>query len=191
VNYDLKLTDYLSECKSTQFEGDVYRATRAGLDPVAPSNRGGRWAPNGTCPVLYTSLTEEGALAEISYHWAQLTPIPSKPIYMHKINVVTENTIKLVETDINSLKQFIGLDEESEYSLTQQIGAAIEFLGFDGLIAPSARWNCDNLILYANNHDEFSGKLEIMSTVEKDWKQWAKQNNFIDNLSLSPSEGVS
>lgn len=37
---------------------------------------------------------------------------------------------------------------------TQQIGTAVQFLGFDGLIVPSARWECKNLVLFTNNHDD-------------------------------------
>jgi len=179
VRYDPRLTDYLSECKAIQFDDEVYRATRIGLDPLAPSNRGGRWAPSDNCPVLYTSLKEEGALAEISFHWSQLTPIPSKPVYLHRLRVKTGNTVRLVETDLESLANILKQNEESDYSLTQQIGAAIEFLDFDGLIAPSARWNCENLMLYTSNHDELNGKLEAIETKERDWKEWAGKNSFL------------
>jgi hypothetical protein len=43
---------------------------------------------------------------------------------------------------------------ERDYALTQSIGAALAFLGLDGLIAliaPSARWQCDNLMIYQTN----------------------------------------
>ena len=34
------------------------------------------------------------------------------------------------------------------YEPTQAIGDAAYFLGFDSIIAPNARWSCNNLILF-------------------------------------------
>ena len=41
---------------------------------------------------------------------------------------------------------------ERDYAQTQNIGAAIAFLGLDGLITPSARWSCNNLMIFQTNH---------------------------------------
>jgi hypothetical protein len=35
--------------------------------------------------------------------------------------------------------------------MEQEIGAAVEFLGCDGLIAPCARWDCENLMLFPDS----------------------------------------
>ena len=37
-------------------------------------------------------------------------------------------------------------------SRSQEVGAALNFLGFDGLIAPSARWPGENLMIFGDNH---------------------------------------
>lgn len=62
---------------------------------------------------------------------------------------------------------------------TQEIGAAIEFLGCDGLIAPSARWTCDNLMLFPERmrHD---ATLEIVHSETVDWLEWGKNSGLID-----------
>jgi hypothetical protein len=67
---------------------------------------------------------------------------------IHTLRVMAYRTLRLVRANLESL----GVPE-SEYGGTklprrQQIGAAIEFLGCDGLIARCARWPCDNLILF-------------------------------------------
>ena len=36
------------------------------------------------------------------------------------------------------------------YEPTQAIGDAAYFLGFDSIIAPNARWSCNNLILFTD-----------------------------------------
>ena len=38
-----------------------------------------------------------------------------------------------------------------DYSRTQEISEAVNDLGCDGLIAPSARYDCNNLVVYIQN----------------------------------------
>jgi hypothetical protein len=87
VIHDPALLERLGAFGPERFDGEVFRATRRSLDPLAASTSGGRWAPKGVVPVLYTSLLREGALAEISYHWSQLTPPPSRPTVLHRLGV--------------------------------------------------------------------------------------------------------
>jgi RES domain-containing protein len=60
----------------------------------------------------------------------------------------------------------------SRVGRTQVIGAAVAHLEFDGLIAPSARWACDNVILFLTRHDAPSDDLVVRGSVEVDWRQW-------------------
>jgi hypothetical protein len=53
--------------------------------------------------VLYTSLAREGALAEISFHWGQLDPRPTKTVMLHTLNVVGHRTLKPVTADLSAL----------------------------------------------------------------------------------------
>jgi hypothetical protein len=70
--HDPDLCDRLSELGEERFEGTVFRATRAGADPTAPSISGGRWAPpvssDVNVPVLYTSLERNGDDVESFAH---------------------------------------------------------------------------------------------------------------------------
>ena len=56
---------------------------------------------------------------------------------------------------------------------TQAIGAAVEHLGCDGLIAPSARWPCENLMLFP---DRLGGDaaLQVARSETIDWLAWAE-----------------
>ena len=85
--------------------------------------------PRDSASVLYTSLIREGALAEISFHWSQLSPRPTKPVTLHTLRVGAQRTLKFVRADLVAL----GVPE-SEYGRInlprmQEIGAAVEFLG--------------------------------------------------------------
>jgi hypothetical protein len=63
---------------------------------------------------------------------------------------------------------------------TQQIGAAIDYLGCDGLIAPSARWPCDNLMLFTQRFGA-DNKLETRGSEEVAWAEWGRANRLISN----------
>lgn len=65
------------------------------------------------------------------------------------------------------------------YQRTQLIGAEVSFLGFDGLLVTSARWNCENLVLFMDNH-HLENDLRLLESEEVDWKQWAIQHGFLD-----------
>jgi hypothetical protein len=177
--HDPVLLEQLSGFEAERLDEEVFRATRRSLDPLAPSTSGGRWAPKGLVPVLYTSLLREGALAEISFHWSQLTPPPSRPAVLHRLGVVAERGLRLLRADLEKLDVDMKRYEDVNYNRTQEIGAAVAFLGCDGLLVPCARWSCENLILFAENH-ALSSKLEAVSSEEIDWQAWAKDAGFFD-----------
>lgn len=177
--HDTALLDQLASFPIEGYSGTVYRATRQTLDPLVSSTNGGRWMPKGIANVLYTSLVRDGALAEIAFHWSQLDPMPSKPVQLHTLEVVAQRTLRLVRADLRS----IGVSD-NEYATvnparTQEIGAAVEFLGCDGLIAPSARWECDHLILFP---DRFGARavIEAVGSETIDWIDWAKRNGLME-----------
>jgi RES domain-containing protein len=170
---DPHLIELLSKLPTQTFAGDVFRATRRSLIPTTPSTSGGRWSPRGGSAVLYTSLARDGALAEIAFHWSRLTPLPQKPALIHKLGVQSENALRLVRTDLETLGVKTESYDEPNYGRTQEIGDVVSFIGCDGLIVPSARWKCENLILFTDNL-ALEVELEVKSVEEVDWQDWAK-----------------
>lgn len=126
---------------------------------------------------MYTSLTRKGALAEIVYHWQMLDPLPSKPAILATIKSKTNSTLKLIETDLAGLGADPNEYDQINNLRTREIGAAINFLGYDGLIAPSARWNCENLMLFFDNLSSDSNT-ELVTTEEVDWQTWGRENSL-------------
>jgi len=176
--HDPDLLDRLDALPKEAFDGEVFRATRMSLDPLAGSYNGGRWMRRDAAAILYTSLTRDGALAEIAFHWTQISPRPTKPVVVHQLRVVAHRNLRLIRADLASL----GVPD-TEYAdvnppRTQEIGSAVEFLGYDGLIAPSARWTCDNLMLFPERmgHD---ATLELLHSETVDWVAWGKDNGLI------------
>lgn len=177
--HDPGLLERLSAFHSERFDGEVFRATRRSLDPLTASTSGGRWAPKGLTPVLYTSLLREGALAEIAYHWSQLTPRPSRAAVLHRLGISAERRLRLLRADLGELDVDVEQYESVNYHRTQEIGAAVAFLGCDGLMVPCARWDCENLVLFTDNHS-LENTLEVLSSEEIDWQVWAQDAGFLD-----------
>lgn len=136
------------------------------------SRGAGRWNPN-RLSVLYTAEAAEGAIAEIHFHLNRGQSVfPSRMRHvLWELRVQTMAT--LVLPDMAAMAR-LGVDEarytELLYSRTQEIADAAAFLGFDGLIAPSARFDCRVLVLFL---DAISlDALEIVSETSVDWTEW-------------------
>lgn len=133
----------------------------------------------GETPTLYTCVEADGALAEITFHWGQLDPLPSKPAALHRIRINTKRSVRLARPDLIAL----GVDWDSYatvgYPRTQVIGAAVAHLNCDGLIAPSARWSCDNVMVFFTNHLGEEEPATLLSSEEVDWLAWARAHNLL------------
>lgn len=176
--HDAELLDKLETFPKQSFDGEIFRATRQQLDPLVSSISGGRWMPPGAAAVLYTSLAREGALAEISFHWSQLNPRPTKPVVLYTLHVMAHRTLKLVHANLVALGVSESVYTATNLLRTQEIGAAVEFLGYDGLIAPSARWACDNLILFTDSMGP-DATLKVKSSENINWTRWAIEQGLI------------
>lgn len=156
---DNALIDAIEAVQPVFYAGHVWRVTREGRNPVQCSRSGGRW-DDGTIDVLYTSEKREGALAEMKFHLLRGQPvIPSLVTYtLHELSVSMRRSLKLL--DLNALLS-LGLDcsrygqasyEErvTEYPRSQDIAEVAHFLDFDGLIVPSARHQCLNVVPFCD-----------------------------------------
>ena len=72
--------------------------------------------------------------------------------------------------------QKLGVDIENyvnmDYSRTQAIGDAAFFLGFDGVVVPSARSQSLNLVLFADRLEVTDTEVEHSELV--DWRTWRR-----------------
>jgi len=168
---DINLLDALEAHAGVSFEGDVWRIVRAERDVLEGFSSKARWDP-GTFDVLYTSLEREGALEEVHFHLSRQPVFPSKlRSVLHRISVRTRRTLKLA--DLSALAD-LGIAPERygelSYERSQEIGDAAYFLGFDGILAPSARWSCQNLILFMDRMEQ--GDLTVRDSEPVDWGVW-------------------
>ena len=174
--HDDRLLDALDELKRHAFEGAAWRVVREGRAAFDGSRGSGRWNPSDLS-VLYTALAHDGAMAEMHFHISLgQTVFPSRIRHdICEISTKTERTLVLA-----NMKELVALGvEESRYreflyGRTQEIASAAAFMGFDGLIGPSARYDCQNLVLFL---DSFNlENLEVTSREPIDWAAWRSQN---------------
>jgi hypothetical protein len=173
---DLHLLDAIDAFKREPFGQSVWRVAREGRDPLSGAPSNSRWC-DGTFDALYTSLERDGALAEL-HALLSLQPVfPSKiRFFAHRIRVTAKRVLRLA--DLPALAG-LGVDadryRERDYAKTQPIADAAHFLGFDGLIVPSARWNCLNFILFTDRIAPSDMGI-VKSEVEPvNWQTWRKR----------------
>ena len=156
---DSALIDAIEALAPVNFDGRVWSIAREGRDPLQVSASGGRW-DDGTFDVLYTSADRQGAVEEMRFHLMRGQPVlPSRISFkLLELRVQMDQALRLA--DLEALAA-LGLDastfgrlswqfKSDEYLRTQQIGEVAHFLDFDGLIVPSARYQCLNMVLFGD-----------------------------------------
>ncbi|MER9232225.1 RES family NAD+ phosphorylase [Mesorhizobium sp. M0622] len=156
---DSRLIDAIEAIAPVEYSGTVWRVVRQGRSPIQCSSSGGRWGDE-TFDVLYASQAREGALSEMRFHLTRGQPVaPSRVRYnLFEIDLALERALRLL--DLAAL-QSLGLDtprygqlsyqeKHAEYPRSQDIGEAAHFLDYDGLIVPSARYDCLNVVAFCD-----------------------------------------
>lgn len=148
---DLELLDAVDAFSREPLQAEVWRIVRNGRDPTLGAPSRSRWC-NGTFDVLYTSRERDGAIAEI-HSLLSLQPVFPSQLrwFAFNMKVATAGTLNLAEMPALA-RLGVGVEHYSDrdYSRTQPIADAAFFLGFDALLAPSARWLCSNLVLFTD-----------------------------------------
>lgn len=172
---DLEILDLLDRLPRLPFSAEVWRVSRDGRDPLEASRARGRWS-DGSFDVLYTSLERSGAVAEI---FALLSSQPVFPSQIgwraHRLSVRLHSSLQLVDLAALESLGIMATDySERRYELSQAIAEAAHFLGFDGIVVPSARWKCRNAILFMDQ--VIPSEISIVDTENDlvDWSRWHK-----------------
>ncbi|MCH7931162.1 MAG: RES family NAD+ phosphorylase [Proteobacteria bacterium] len=179
---DVDLLDALDALDPAPFDGDAWRVVREGRDPLQGYPAGARWDPPGGFDVLYTTLDPDGARAEIFFHLMRAPVFPSRTVYLsHTIRVQTRRTLRLADMNaLAALKVDTARYSELDYTRTQAIADAAHFLGFDGLLVPSARWECRNLIIFMDRIDP-NDDLAVNASEPVDWQAWRTRQSAPDD----------
>lgn len=177
---DVALLDALDARPREAFAGEAWRIVREGRDPLQGYPAGARWDPPGGFDVIYTALDPDGARAEVFFHLNRAPVFPSRTTFMlHRIAVHTRQTLRLTDARMLSdlrvdMERYAEIDYRTKPTRTQEIGDAAFFLGFDSLMAPSARAECDNLVLFVD-HLNVDRDLAVRESATVDWQDWHRR----------------
>jgi hypothetical protein len=122
-----------------------------------------------------TTAKRDGALSEIHFHLSRGQPVfPSRIRHVvWRLGAELQRALTLLD-----VKRLAALGVEMSryrdilYARTQEIGAAAAFLGFDGLLAPSARHECANLVVFLDNAPPEA--LVEQECEPVDWAAWTR-----------------
>lgn len=175
--HDDRLLDKIDGLKRHAYTGAMWRVVRKERSAFDGSRGAGRWNTN-EMKVLYGAQEANGAIAEIHFHLSRGQSVfPSKMQHvLYELSLETERT--LIFANMTELVK-LGIDEARYskilYGRSQTIASAASFMGFDGIIAPNARYDCHNIILFL---DQFSlENIKVVSEKPIDWAVWRKQHS--------------
>lgn len=172
--HDDRLLDALGAHAPVAYARAVFRVVREGRSPLDGSRGAGRWNP-AEISVLYCSEERDGALSEIHFHLSRGQPVfPSRLRHqLWRIDAGLQKALRFL--DMKALVS-LGVDaarwREMLYDRTQEIGAAAAFLGYDGLLAPSARHDSNALVIFLDNAAPEA--LAERDSEPVDWDAWRR-----------------
>ncbi|HEY8670102.1 MAG TPA: RES family NAD+ phosphorylase [Terriglobales bacterium] len=172
---DLDLLDALDRLPRSAIRQLVWRTVREGRDPLEGGRSHGRWGHEGM-ETLYTSCEEEGSVAE-RHALLSLQPVFPSKLQWATYQVQAElDGVALLPTlpELATLGVDVEKYHHRDYARTQEIADAALFLGFSGLVVPSARWDCINLVVFPERIEP--GQLTLVgSPGPVDWPKWRER----------------
>ncbi len=130
-------------------------------------------------------MESDGAVAELYYHLSRGQSVfPSRMQFRRfEIRVNLSRSLRLadmaalmdlgIETGRYGALSFF--EKKQEYPRTQEIAEIAHFLNFDGLVVPSARWDCRNVVTFTDRVPP-----EALSVEEDhapvDWDEWKRNS---------------
>ena len=170
---DPELLAALDGMQGRPFSGHVWRVTWATRNPLAGGSGGGRWSPEGRLEVLYTSLEDNGALAEAYHHLSRAPVMSSSHMLLNKLSVSLENVLELSVDQLVTLGMEHPRAPRPTSQLGRRIGEAAFMLNYRGLLVPSARWDCSNLVVFLDLGSFDIGKhLSFEQASDVNWPAW-------------------
>jgi RES domain-containing protein len=170
VVHDPRLLDALEQFEAKAWEGSVFRHVLGPYAPNLANVRGARWNPPEVS-ALYVSLEEETARAEGDRVLAIQSVPPRVTRSIYELAISLESVLDL--TGSGQLEA-VGLTAEDlqgdSFEPCQRVGAAVSWVGHDGLLVPSARRDQGkNLVIYtANQAPESEIETRQHWTIESD-----------------------
>jgi len=151
TTYDPVLLDQIEQLGARGFDRHVWRHMFNDYPPELANTRGARWNPPGTS-AIYTSLDRETALAE-AQHVIDSQPLRPRPRrrVMYEVRITAARLVDLPAEAFRTVGLSVADLESDDFAACQRIGGAVAWLGYDGLLVPSARAPGTNVVVLVDN----------------------------------------
>jgi RES domain-containing protein len=149
--HDPVLLDQIEQLGTQRFDGHVWRHMFNDFPPELANTRGTRWNPAGVA-AIYTSLTGDTALAEAQHVMDSqpLRPTPRRRV-LYEVQITLDTVVNLT----GDRYQQVGLTATDlvadDFTACQRVGGAVAWLGYDGLLVPSARADGGNIVILVDS----------------------------------------
>lgn len=171
-----EILDALDKLTGEPLKTKVWRVTWGTRDPLAGGVGGGRWSPPNQFEALYTSLQADGALAEAYHHLSRAPVFSSSSMKINQISVKLDSVLVLNAKLLNQLGITDPLASRIDVGLTQPISEAAYLLDYQGLLVPSARYDCNNLVVFIDRIIP-EKQLKVSRTEDVNWPAWRERNS--------------
>lgn len=117
----------------------------------------------------------DGALAEIYYHLSRAPVMSSSAMRIHELKLSLTNVLRLDATALRDLGIEDPLATRADYGVSQAVGRAAYMLDYEGLVVPSARWPCENFVLFVDRID-INAQIALAGSSDVNWPAWKEAN---------------
>lgn len=143
---DEVLVQRVDSLGTSDFSGRTFRYTTASRDPLSGAGarlNGGRWNPADIFATVYLATPEAAVIGELDRAAAALgTSAEVMAPGRFRLHTVDVNALPVLDLRSAAARDEVGLTlddiEDDDWTACQAVGEAAWFLGFSGLIAPSA-----------------------------------------------------
>lgn len=160
--FDPDLLDRLQAIEPGPYEGIVFRHMFGDHPPYRENTRGARWNPPDVS-AIYLSIERQTALAEGDH---MLAVQPVRPRSRRTIYSVRVTLRSVLDLRVTGQLEALGIGPEElagdDHAACRKVGGAVAWLGYDGLLVPSARSNGSNLVIYPDQRSP-AAEFEQMS----------------------------
>lgn len=167
---DEDLVQRISDLGTTTWSGTTYRHTAPRRDPLSGTGarlNGGRWNPRGAFAAIYLAHPGAACIAELE-RMAELTNVSVADALRvgRTLHTIEAHQVRVLDLTSQTSQSAIGLEvgdiADDDHTACQAIGQAADFLGYQGVLAPSATGT--GLVLAAYQAHLEPEQLEVTSS---------------------------
>ena len=100
----------------------------------------------------------------------------SSHMLLNKLFVSLDNVLELDADQLKALGMEDPLALRPRNNVGKSIGEAAFMLDYDGLLVPSARWDCCKLVVFLDNTPfDISERLSFVQAIDVNWPAWRER----------------